>query len=242
VTIVVAVVAAGCVAAPPAVTPPSSSPTTSNRPVTQPATTAPGPWRCPSWSAASAHAMTDRRIIQPSGLAASRVRSGIWWTHNDTSPPSPKVASLYALEESTGDVVATLNVTGVGLHRTFLWHRRTGESVPAMLSARPVGDCIYADNTIHQDGITPQLPDLRMGEALGLTVDATPWRPSPRAQAAPQDLAHPLSDDQSEASARPAPAAASAPPVLTTMLRMTAPVRRASASRTVSKVKVENVV
>ena len=112
---VVAVAAAGCVATPLAVTPPSSSPTTSNAPVTQPATTAPGPWRCPSWSMVSAHPMTNRRIIQPSGLAASRRRSGIWWTHNDTCPPSPKVTSLYALEESTGDVIATLNVTGVGL-------------------------------------------------------------------------------------------------------------------------------
>ena len=61
-------------------------------------------------------------------------------------------------------------------------------------------------------------------------------------QAAPQDLAHPLSDDQSEAKARPAPAATSAPPVLTTTLRMAARVKPASASRTVSKVKVENVV
>ncbi len=261
--------------------------------------------------------MTDPRIIQASGLAASRRRSGIWWTHNDTSPPSPKVTSLYALEESGGDVIATLEVTGVGLgdwedldavtvggvhylwiadtgdnlknrtmvelyrvaeptltargqtlsaaadivvtltypdgphnveatfidplngdfylvtkevppkvfrvasgalqpgahlalgapvvqidaidlavsppgkptaaemsadgsllfvktlHRTFLWHRRPGETITAMLSARPAGDCIYADNTTRQDGITPQLPDLGMGEALGLTVDAT---------------------------------------------------------------------
>ncbi len=56
--------------------------------------------------------------------------------------------------------------------RTFLWHRRPGESVQTMLSARPAGDCIYDDNTIRQDGITPQLPDLGTGEALGLTVDA----------------------------------------------------------------------
>ena len=41
------------------------------------------------------------------------------------------------------------------LHRTFLWHRRPGETAPAMLSARPAGDCIYAANTIGQDGITP---------------------------------------------------------------------------------------
>ena len=56
--------------------------------------------------------------------------------------------------------------------RTFLWHRRPGESVQTMLSARRAGDCIYDDNTIRQDGITPQLPDLGTGEALGLTVDA----------------------------------------------------------------------
>ena len=56
------------------------------------------------------------------------------------------------------------------LHRTFLWHRRPGETVPAMLSARPAGDCLYAANSIGQDEITPQLPDLGMGEALGVTV------------------------------------------------------------------------
>jgi hypothetical protein len=59
------------------------------------------------------------------------------------------------------------------LHRTFLWHRRVGESVVSMLSARPAGDCIYAADTAAQDGIIPQGPDLGMGEAIGLTVDDT---------------------------------------------------------------------
>jgi len=259
--------------------------------------------------------MTDSRIIQASGLGASRHSAGIWWTHNDTSAPSPKVTSLYALDETTGDVVATLNVTGVGLgdwedldaltvggtsylwiadtgdnyknrssvqlyrvaepalisrgqtitaaadivvtltypdgphnveatfvdpwtadfylvakevppkvfrvaasalrpgakialgppmveidavdrsaspprkptaaemsadgsllfiktlDRTFLWHRSSGMSMLSMLTDRPAGDCIYDDNSVQQDGVTPHLPDLGQGEALGLTVD-----------------------------------------------------------------------
>jgi hypothetical protein len=49
------------------------------------------------------------------------------------------------------------------LHRTFLWHRRVGESVVSMLSARPAGDCIYAADTAAQDGIIPQGARSRYG-------------------------------------------------------------------------------
>jgi hypothetical protein len=44
------------------------------------------------------------------------------------------------------------------LHRTFLWHRGAGEEAVSMLRARSAGDCIYADDATHQDGVLPRPP------------------------------------------------------------------------------------
>ncbi|MEU6991534.1 WD40 repeat domain-containing protein [Streptomyces sp. NPDC046465] len=55
----------------------------------------------------------DPRIIESSGLAASRAHPGIYWTHNDQD----KGAFLYAVDSKTGETVATVTMTGVGAPR-----------------------------------------------------------------------------------------------------------------------------
>jgi hypothetical protein len=52
----------------------------------------------------------DPRITESSGLAASHVHPGIYWTHND-SDDGPYV---YAVDSRTGETVATITMTGVG--------------------------------------------------------------------------------------------------------------------------------
>ncbi|MFD7689056.1 WD40 repeat domain-containing protein [Streptomyces sp. NPDC059781] len=55
----------------------------------------------------------DPRITESSGLAASRLHPGIYWTHND-SDDGPY---LYAVDSATGETVARLTLTGVGTPR-----------------------------------------------------------------------------------------------------------------------------
>ncbi|MFJ4838167.1 WD40 repeat domain-containing protein [Streptomyces sp. NPDC088746] len=52
----------------------------------------------------------DSRITESSGLAASRIHPGIYWTHND-SDDGPYV---YAVDSRTGKTVATITMKGVG--------------------------------------------------------------------------------------------------------------------------------
>ncbi|MEU5954926.1 WD40 repeat domain-containing protein [Streptomyces sp. NPDC047525] len=56
----------------------------------------------------------DPRIIESSGLAASRAHPGIYWTHNDQDKNG---ALLYAVDGKTGKTVATVTMTGVGTPR-----------------------------------------------------------------------------------------------------------------------------
>ncbi|MFH8661055.1 WD40 repeat domain-containing protein [Streptomyces afghaniensis] len=55
----------------------------------------------------------DPRITESSGLAASRLHPGIYWTHND-SDDGPYI---YAVDSRTGETVARLTLTGVGTPR-----------------------------------------------------------------------------------------------------------------------------
>lgn len=57
--------------------------------------------------------ITDPRITESSGLAASRLHPGVYWTHND----SDDGAHLYAVDSGTGRTVATVTLTGVGRPR-----------------------------------------------------------------------------------------------------------------------------
>lgn len=55
----------------------------------------------------------DPRIKESSGLAASHLHPGIYWTHND-SDDGPY---LYAVDSSTGKTVATVALSGIGTPR-----------------------------------------------------------------------------------------------------------------------------
>ncbi|MFE7239627.1 WD40 repeat domain-containing protein [Streptomyces sp. NPDC057582] len=64
-------------------------------------------------SADRSFTIEDPRITESSGLAASRVHPGIYWTHND-SEDGPYV---YAVDSRTGKTVATITMRGVGAPR-----------------------------------------------------------------------------------------------------------------------------
>ncbi|MEU9452108.1 WD40 repeat domain-containing protein [Streptomyces sp. NPDC048277] len=55
----------------------------------------------------------DPRITESSGLAASHLHPGIYWTHND-SGDGPYI---YAVDSATGKTVAKVTLTGVGTPR-----------------------------------------------------------------------------------------------------------------------------
>ncbi|MFD3718798.1 WD40 repeat domain-containing protein [Streptomyces sp. NPDC058674] len=63
--------------------------------------------------AAASFTIADPRIRESSGLAASRVHPGMYWTHND-SDDGPYV---YAVDAATGRTVARLTLTGIGTPR-----------------------------------------------------------------------------------------------------------------------------
>ncbi|MFI6022205.1 WD40 repeat domain-containing protein [Streptomyces sp. NPDC051287] len=57
--------------------------------------------------------ITDPRITESSGLAASHLHPGIYWTHND-SDDGPYI---YAVDSATGKTVATVTLSGIGRPR-----------------------------------------------------------------------------------------------------------------------------
>lgn len=59
---------------------------------------------------ASGFTISDPRITESSGLAASRIHPGVYWTHND-SDDGPYV---YAVDSATGRTVARITMTGIG--------------------------------------------------------------------------------------------------------------------------------
>ncbi|MFD3543278.1 WD40 repeat domain-containing protein [Streptomyces sp. NPDC058662] len=61
----------------------------------------------------SSFTIADPRIKESSGLAASRVHPGVYWTHND-SDDGPYV---YAVDAATGRTVARVTLTGIGTPR-----------------------------------------------------------------------------------------------------------------------------
>ncbi|MFF4371419.1 WD40 repeat domain-containing protein [Streptomyces sp. NPDC001594] len=62
---------------------------------------------------ASGFTITDPRITESSGLAASRIHPGVYWTHND-SDDGPYV---YAVDSATGKTVARITMGGIGTPR-----------------------------------------------------------------------------------------------------------------------------
>ncbi|WP_327414668.1 WD40 repeat domain-containing protein [Streptomyces sp. NBC_01233] len=63
--------------------------------------------------AAASFTISDPRIKESSGLAASRIHPGVYWTHND-SDDGPYV---YAVDSATGRTVARVTLTGIGKPR-----------------------------------------------------------------------------------------------------------------------------
>ncbi|MEV7441627.1 WD40 repeat domain-containing protein [Streptomyces sp. NPDC091204] len=61
----------------------------------------------------SSFTISDPRIKESSGLAASRIHPGVYWTHND-SDDGPYV---YAVDSATGRTVARVTLTGIGRPR-----------------------------------------------------------------------------------------------------------------------------
>ncbi|MER6203445.1 WD40 repeat domain-containing protein [Streptomyces sp. NPDC001586] len=61
----------------------------------------------------SSFTISDPRIKESSGLAASRIHPGVYWTHND-SDDGPYV---YAVDSATGRTVARVTLTGIGKPR-----------------------------------------------------------------------------------------------------------------------------
>ena len=57
--------------------------------------------------------ITDPRITESSGLAASHLHPGIYWTHNDSNDGP----YIYAVDSATGKTVARVTLSGVGKPR-----------------------------------------------------------------------------------------------------------------------------
>ncbi|MEU5714818.1 WD40 repeat domain-containing protein [Streptomyces sp. NPDC020403] len=99
----------------------------------------------------------DPRITESSGLAASRVHPGVYWTHND-SDDGPYV---YAVDSRTGKTVATITMRGVGEPRDV-----------EAISLGPDGDLYVGDIGDNLDGSWDHVWIYRFPEPATL-ADAT---------------------------------------------------------------------
>jgi hypothetical protein len=109
----------------------------------------------------SAFTIEDPRITESSGLAASRLHPGVYWTHND-SGDGPYV---YAVDGRTGRTVATVTMRGIG-------RPRDAEAI----SIGPDGDIYVGDIGDNLGGAWPNVWIYRFPEPKQLrnmTVDAT---------------------------------------------------------------------
>ncbi|CAG7639311.1 PD40 domain-containing protein [Actinacidiphila bryophytorum] len=108
----------------------------------------------------TAFTITDPRITESSGLAASHLHPGIYWTHND-SDDGPYV---YAVDSATGKTVARVTMRGI--------HPRDVEAV----SIGPDGDLYVGDIGDNLGGAWSEVWIYRFHEPAKLrdqTVDAT---------------------------------------------------------------------
>lgn len=104
--------------------------------------------------------ISDPRITESSGLVASRLHPGVYWTHND-SGDGPYV---YAVDSATGKTVARVTMRGV--------NARDVEAV----SMGPDGDLYVGDIGDNLDGTWPEVWIYRFAEPRALrdqTVDIT---------------------------------------------------------------------
>ncbi|MFD3472179.1 WD40 repeat domain-containing protein [Streptomyces sp. NPDC058682] len=73
----------------------------------------PGPALAAETPATSSFTISDPRIKESSGLAASRIHPGVYWTHND-SDDGPYI---YAVDSASGRTVARVTLKGIGTPR-----------------------------------------------------------------------------------------------------------------------------
>ncbi|MFJ4920995.1 WD40 repeat domain-containing protein [Streptomyces sp. NPDC088725] len=105
----------------------------------------------------------DPRITESSGLAASRIHPGIYWTHND-SDDGPYV---FAVDSRTGETVATITMSGIGEPRDV-----------EAISLGPDGDLYVGDIGDNFDGAWDHVWIYRFPEPKQLrdaTVRATQY-------------------------------------------------------------------
>ncbi|MCF3963111.1 esterase-like activity of phytase family protein [Streptomyces fuscigenes] len=103
----------------------------------------------------------DPRITESSGLAASRLHPGVYWTHND-SGDGPYI---YAVDSRTGETVARVTLRGVGSPRDV-----------EAISLGPDGDLYVGDIGDNLDGAWDHVWIYRFPEPKRLgdqSVDAT---------------------------------------------------------------------
>ncbi|MFE9368337.1 WD40 repeat domain-containing protein [Streptomyces sp. NPDC006711] len=121
------------------------------------------------WAAGAAVAddggftIKDPRIKESSGLAASRIHPGVYWTHND-SGDGPYV---YAVDAKTGRTVARVTLEGVGRPRDV-----------EAISIGPDGDIYVGDIGDNLDGAWSHVWIYRFHEPARLqdqTVKATQY-------------------------------------------------------------------
>jgi hypothetical protein len=120
----------------------------------------------------AAFTISDPRITESSGLAASRLHPGVYWTHND-SGDGPYV---YAIDSATGKTVARVAMRGV--------HVRDVEAI----STGPDGTLYIGDIGDNLGGSWPRVWIYRFPEPRRLrdqTVDVT--RYTVRYDAGPRD-------------------------------------------------------
>ncbi|WFB08875.1 esterase-like activity of phytase family protein [Streptomyces sp. LX-29] len=109
----------------------------------------------------SSFTIEDPKITESSGLAASRVHPGVYWTHND-SDDGPYI---YAVDSRTGRVVATVTMRGIGDPRDV-----------EAISIGPDGDVYVGDIGDNLNGTWPKVWIYRFPEPKQLrdvTVKAT---------------------------------------------------------------------
>ncbi|ONK13598.1 hypothetical protein [Streptomyces sp. MP131-18] len=103
-----------------------------------------------------AFTISDPRITESSGLAASRLHSGVYWTHNDQDV----APNLYAIDGDTGETLATITLSGA-----------TGRDLEA-ISLGPDGALYVGDIGDNYDGEWPEVWIYRLPEPEQL-ADAT---------------------------------------------------------------------
>ncbi|MBB5119479.1 hypothetical protein [Streptomyces eurocidicus] len=122
--------------------------------------------------APKAFTIEDPRIKESSGLAASRVHPGVYWTHND-SDDGPYV---YAVDSRTGRTVATVTLDGI--------EPRDVEAI----SIGPDGDIYVGDIGDNFGGRWPEVWIYRFPEPKTLAdVTVTPVRHTVRYDDGPRD-------------------------------------------------------